>query len=489
MRARLLPFAGWLLCAAAVAAALQWLASTQLRAELVREAVAALSPLARGDTPHRWDLSRPGTLVGRRVHGDCDAAFDDGGLVLRRGSRQCEIAVTLRVPLDLVRFDALEIAAGGPLPEFTLQIREQLAAPQHLAEAAGSSPWQLDRLAWRLDRGDGDAAPARAAMLRLRFAALDADLHLRAIALLPADRTIRQMTDLASSAWRPLKLGLETDPRRAPLFAVDGLQRPETVLLARDDLREREPAAVVVYRDDIDRVVAGLTAAPPAGKAADWLPAGLALLLCVATIALRGRRRARALLQALLALAVPVWLIAGLRIGDDPDGVTQALVALAALYAVALAATPTATPWRWLGRSRAWMFAAAAPLIAFAIVLLAGRPDPAALSPVALAGYLLWALAQQYLICAVVADRLRTAGIAARWTVLAAAAAFSLLHAPNAGLMLATFLSGLIWSALWLRERSLLPLAASHAVSALVLTSGLPPAWLRSAEVSLRYYL
>ena len=78
-----------------------------------------------------------------------------------------------------------------------------------------------------------------------------------------------------------------------------------------------------------------------------------------------------------------------------------------------------------------------------------------------------------------VADRLRIGGLAERWTVLVAAATFSLLHAPNAGLMLATFAGGLIWSALWLRERSLLALGASHALAALVLTSALPPAWLR----------
>jgi membrane protease YdiL (CAAX protease family) len=54
--------------------------------------------------------------------------------------------------------------------------------------------------------------------------------------------------------------------------------------------------------------------------------------------------------------------------------------------------------------------------------------------------------------------------------------------------MLATFFGGLCWCALYLRERALLPLAFSHAASALVLIALLPPDWLYSAEVSARFF-
>ncbi len=155
------------------------------------------------------------------------------------------------------------------------------------------------------------------------------------------------------------------------------------------------------------------------------------------------------------------------------------------LNVIVLAWIGTKKPWRWSGTWRAWGLALAAPLIAATVALLFGHIDLRVFPFAALPGYLLWALAQQYLICAVVADRLRIAGVSAEWTVLASATAFALLHSPNAALMLATFLGGLIWSALWLQERSLLPLAASHAFASLLLTSGLPPFWLRSAEVSL----
>ena len=65
---------------------------------------------------------------------------------------------------------------------------------------------------------------------------------------------------------------------------------------------------------------------------------------------------------------------------------------------------------------------------------------------------------------------------------------FALLHTPNASLMLATFAGGLCWCTLYLRERALLPLAVSHAASAMVLIALLPPSWLYSAEVSARFF-
>ena len=48
------------------------------------------------------------------------------------------------------------------------------------------------------------------------------------------------------------------------------------------------------------------------------------------------------------------------------------------------------------------------------------------------------------------------------------AVGFALLHTPNAALMLATLVGGVCWCILYLRERALLPLAVSHAASAIV---------------------
>lgn len=487
MRSPLLRLGAWLIAAIAIVAALQLLAWRQLRAQLVREAFAVLSPLAHGDTPLRWRLDDAGVLVGRRVLGNCTFALEDGALILRRGSPLCEVALAVRTPLDLRRFDTFAIAATPSLPPFSLLVREQLSSPQHLTDVAPTPTpaIALETRSWRLDNGDAATAPRSAAMLRLRFADLASDLRLREVAILPsapADWSLHGAT------WTPLDPEAATAPSRAPLYAIDAWQRPEAVLYARDRLREREPAAVVVFRDD----VAQLTEAVRTGSLPPSTPGTLfyvGLCLVMLSFAGLGPRRAAAAYQVLVALALPLWLVVGLRIGDDLDRVAWALIGASVLSVIGLAWIGTGKPWRWLGTSRAWMLGSAAPLAAAMIVLLFGRIDLAVFPFAALPGYLLWALAQQYLIGAVVADRLRIAGMPAAWTALAAATAFALLHAPNAALMLATFLGGLIWSGLWLQERSLLPLAASHALASLLLTSGLPPLWLRSAEVSLRYYL
>jgi membrane protease YdiL (CAAX protease family) len=54
--------------------------------------------------------------------------------------------------------------------------------------------------------------------------------------------------------------------------------------------------------------------------------------------------------------------------------------------------------------------------------------------------------------------------------------------------MVATFVGGLCWCGIYLRYRALLPLAVSHAVSALLLSALLPTDILHSAEVSVRFF-
>lgn len=495
MAARLLRLSVWLVAAIAVAAALHGLALWQLRRQLVHEAAAFLAPLARGDTPYRWPLRTAGDLVGERVFGDCDFAFDSGGLLLRRGSRSCEIGLPLRTTLDLRRFDQLEISSATPLPSFWLVLREQLDQPQQIAQvdAAARMPLEapLGQLAWRFDSGEASAPPPRAAMLRLRFGELTQDLRVQAVALQP-----QAPRDWSAAAWLSADSATETlASAQLPLFRIDGIPRPETVLRWRDRLREREPAALVVFSADIGRVTGAMqemrSEATRPVPAWPWATVVVVALAMLATFARPSDSvRTRASLQAVLALALPVWLVVGLQLGDDIEGPAAVAIAIALLYAVALAWSVTATRWHWIGSPRAWLPASAAPLLALGLVLTLGHPgEYATMSAASLVGYALWALLQQYLICAVFADRLSRTGLPAHWTVLAAAGVFALLHAPNAALMLATFCGGLIWTALWLRDRSLFPLALSHATAALLLGSGLPPTVLRSAEVSLRYYL
>jgi len=491
---RLLRLGVWLLAVLTVAASLHGLAQWQLRRQLVHEAAVFLAPLARGDTPYRWALRDTSDLVGRRPFGNCDYAFDSSGLLLRRGSRSCEIGVPLHAALDLKRFDRIEITSNTPLPPFSLVVRERLDQPQKIAsiDPTQSVPLQvmLGQLAWRFDTHEASPAPPRAAMLRLRFGELAQDVRVQAIAL-----WTQSPQDWSSASW--LSADSATDPltlAQFPLFRIDG-SRPETVLRSRDVLQEREPATLVVFGADVGRIPAAVREIPPAAARPKQIwPWVMVVAVTLAMLASFARStdpgRTRSVLQAVIALALPVWLVVGLQLGDDIEAPAIAAIAVVLLYAIALTWTYRMTPWRWIGSSRAWAAAASAPLLALGTVLILGRPGVYATTSVAsLASYALWALLQQYLICVVFADRLDRARLPARWTVLASAGVFALLHAPNAALMLATFCGGLIWSAQWLRERSLVPIALSHATAALILGSGLPPAVLRSAEVSLRYYL
>uniref|UniRef100_UPI0021479A40 CPBP family glutamic-type intramembrane protease n=1 Tax=Tahibacter caeni TaxID=1453545 RepID=UPI0021479A40 len=312
--------------------------------------------------------------------------------------------------------------------------------------------------------------------------------HLRGIALLPRDAAPWR----APPAWQPADTALPLPVNEPPLFRVDTALRPEALLHRRDRLRETEPAAIVVAAADGTAVTAALRTPANAVPCVDFDPIvlPLAAVLMIASWYRPRARAVRAVAQAAVAVALPLWLVVGLRIGDDLSRSAQIAIGLTALHVAVLARSDTAQRWRWFGGWRALIHAAAAPLLSLLIVLALGRPNgQAAVAPAAAAGYLLWALLQQYLIGAVFADRLRLAGLPLHWTVLAAATLFALLHAPNAALMLATFAGGLLWSTAWLQERSLLPQAVSHVAAALVLTSGLPPDWLRSAEVSLRFFL
>lgn len=489
----------WLASALCVLAGLQGLAQWQLAQQLRRDCAALLLPLARGDAPYRWQFQRRQDLVGGRVFGRCDYRVEADGLWLASASTECEIGLPLRQALDLRRFGRLVVSADSAA-KLSLLVREQLEQPQLIADIgsvpAGNATIDLATLAWRDDNGAAVAAPARAAMLRLRYSGLTQPLRLAAASLQPPG----PLALPAARSWRPLASdAIAPDASAAtplPLFLLPRGTRPETALWLRDGLRQTEPAAQLLPASELaalDRELADRAPHPdaPAANHRAWAGLGVAAL---ALLLLRARPprspSVRAPLQAGAALAIPLFLVLGLRIGDDLDGITAGAIGVALAYALSLRRESATPAWQWLGAPNAWRMAALAPAIALALVLLCGSPGQlAGLRGPAVAVYLAWALLQQYLVNVVVADRLRLSGLMPRWSVLLAATAFALLHAPNAGLMAFTFAAGLFWTALWLRHRALLPLAASHALAACILVGNLPPKWLRSAEISLRFFL
>ena len=117
-------------------------------------------------------------------------------------------------------------------------------------------------------------------------------------------------------------------------------------------------------------------------------------------------------------------------------------------------------------------------LVAASVALGAGfflkSIDPPRSVPVALAEYFAWAMAQQFALQSVVLRRLEDMGFRGG-APLAAAALFSLVHLPNPGLLILTFLGGLLWCSAFRRNPNLLAVALSHAILAVVIVSTLPP--------------
>ena len=137
----------------------------------------------------------------------------------------------------------------------------------------------------------------------------------------------------------------------------------------------------------------------------------------------------------------------------------------------------------------AWLGAGAVLMLAVLAGLLLGQGNLRPPDATHALRYLAWAGLQQWLLCVVLADRLRVLVGSTRWATLVAAVMFALMHTPNQALMQFTLLGGLLWVPLWLRCRRLLPLVLSHASSGLILSTLLPPEILRSAEVSARFFL
>ena len=103
-----------------------------------------------------------------------------------------------------------------------------------------------------------------------------------------------------------------------------------------------------------------------------------------------------------------------------------------------------------------------------------GTIDPPRNPLLDFAYYFLWATAQQYALQSVILLRLEDSGLRGG-TTLAAASLFSLVHAPNPGLLVLTFLGGLLWCSTFRRQPNLFAVSMSHAVLAVVVIWTLPP--------------
>jgi hypothetical protein len=516
--------AAYITLLAATAWLLVQLAQHQFTAHLRDQAAHALVLATTGDTPYRWPLQSPDDIVAGRVFDAQAYRFSDGELDVHSSGASFEVGLPLTRTLDLRRFPHLQIVIDAEAAaQLQVVIREQLDAPELISANTtvkpGNNALSLDLAAqgWTSD-AHASAPPAYAAMLRLRITSpIGKQLLLRTVTLDRIDGA--QPIDLARTPrvvdpgtgagdGTPVyrlpfhqqsqkvdisALAATADPHAPLLILLPQHGRVEQQIALRNAVFAALPGAILIPENAVEATFAQAHAQATAigmvaPEFARWITLGLyAVFLALARLRPPRVPRLRALTENLLVLAAPLWLIVDGRFDGNPDAVQKTLIALNLIYAVSLSIPK---PWRWNGSARAWLLAGGVVVLAALLGFLTHPPGEAlrAIGTGHVARYLAWALLQQYLICAVCTERWRIVGGNAAIAAYLGALGFALMHTPNAALMLATMMGGLCWCALYLRERALLPLAFSHAASALLLFALLPADLLASAEVSARFF-
>lgn len=529
-----MPITAWRTAALAVAFAiltgatlfaLDRFARHEFSAHLRDQSARALALAASGDTPYEWRFRTADDIIAGHPFGSSNFAFVDGSLRLRPDGDSFEVGLPLARPVDLRYFPQLHIVFDAESAgQVRVVMRERLQSPEIVSAPIAFAQGHLDvthelgRLSWT--GGNAETAvrlPEQAAMLRLRISPAEhGEISIRQATLLrpanyvrldigrtprivdPRDRPAAAALDVfrlpfAAPTQKVDIAAIAATPRdgQPPLVLLPERGRVEQQIALRDAVYAALPPAILVPEAAFDETFASARellsdGSRPARVSTRWhfvLVFGCALAL--ARVRPPRSARWRALVEIALTLAAPLWIVV---IGDGSWHAPQlALIVLAVAYAVSLSWPRN---WHWNGTRPAWLAAAAvsalALLIGLALHKANGSPPPLSLSHVA--RYLGWALLQQYLICAVCTERWRVVTGNAYLAAYLGALCFALLHTPNAALMLATFVGGLCWCAIYLRHRALLPLAFSHAASAILLSALLPADIVRSAEVSVRFF-
>lgn len=502
-------------CAVLAAIALDALARWQLRQNLIATSAETLGALAHGDTPYRWSMRSPADVIAGRAFGTSDAHFDKIGFRVRSKGEEIEVGLVLTSAPDLQRYPRIEARIDADQASFVaIVLRETFDEPLCSSEAvpvargASRLSIDIDRLDWTC-HAQPASAPHRAAMLRLRFdlssgaAATIADVRLQPRTP-PGTENLAQVKPIALPAPMTRK-SFETAFAQAatlvtadawPVFEIPLVARVEQTLAARDAIRNALPAAILVADGDFPTVAAqAKTWSAPTmvgtRKLILWLGVAVyALMLLGIRFKPPLSPRLRALAELLGAISFPLVLVLSGNFGANIDLPTQAAIGITFAFAASLliGAAPAQPTSRTL--QRGWGLALLSLIIAagFVVVLRDAGATHAMPTGARVLQYLAWAGIQQFLICVIVAGRLERLLGSSRWALLTAAFIFGLLHTPNAMLMLFTFVGGLIWIWNWQRHRALLANIVAHAACALLLTTQLPIDWLRSAEVSARYF-
>ena len=504
-----------------------WLLDRFARREFVAhlsdQSAYALALAASGGTPYAWRFHTSDDLVAGHPFGTSEFSFADGGLRLPATDATVEVGLPLSRAVDLRSFPLLRVELDAQdSGSFRIVLRETLDSAERVSAPVAFAPGEyraaLDVRAVAWDSAEADA-PASAAMLRIRREPRAAVL-LRNVLLqrpldyaplniaiapplldaaapaAPSDSAVyrlpfapaQQQVDIAAIAakWKP---------PQPPLILLPQRGRVEQQIALRNAVYAALPAAILIpegaYEETFAaaRDYAGSRLRPGAPGTDWWVVAAFGAVLLLARWRPPREARLRALLEIGLTLAAPMWLVVSGRIdGGSLHAPQTVLIGFSLIYAVSLSLHPS---WRLNGSAAAWTAAAAVVGGAVLIGLAARGPGVGSAGALVLRHfglYLGWALLQQFLVCAICTERWQAATGSRYAAAYLGALCFALLHTPNATLMLATFVGGLCWCGIWLRYRALLPLALSHAASALALAALLPADVLHSAEVSVRFF-
>lgn len=475
---------------AAIAAGLwllSWLATAALLGDEARSRAQRWEALPQ--TPWQWDFSRDDAVVWPGSGGFERDAGRTGALSGRVVDGVADLSLALhgeRIDPRLARIARLRLVSSAPL-RFSLsgETRDGTQLLGHSAAGPGKAVVDLPLAA---------ATPAPLHTLRLRLEAPPGTrVQLDSLQLEASSEAQRADCEAAAS----VDASLAACHALLPRFVAPALWLPEATLAWRDQVLMRRPAAVVeapARLPDASGLLRGLRGAVPA-----LLP--LLMLLPVAAVALSrsggsGRPSQHRTALELGLLFVPWVLLLACGLPDADDAGMPYLLLATCLAAALLLRDPT-PDWSFAGTRRAWRAAGRLLLWSLApLALLAaanaldadgfhargpGRDD--------LWRYPLWALLQQVVLMRTIGPRMRVLLPDPVAASLASGALFALMHLPNAGLMLASFVAGTAWTWLGFRQRALLPLVLSHALLGLAVVAMAPPWLLRSAEIGGRWLM
>ncbi|RDS86382.1 CPBP family intramembrane glutamic endopeptidase [Dyella psychrodurans] len=486
------------MAAVVIYVALGWLAARITGAHLLDQAQSQLARVENHEPLWEWRLRKPRDLIASRAFGNAKVVSDDDALrIASVDGTPFELGLPIAWSLDLAHWPVLQLELQSSAPG-TLGLVWQGPDNSPACLALAASPLTPDTRALRIDlrdlvwhaADDGRCpAPGIAQLLRLRVQ-IPRDATLRvSSASLATTQALPPLQDTsidlpAHATGGELERAVTPAQNWAmPLFRLPDGIRAETMLKWRDQLRQRWPAALIVPF--------GATPQPVPDhsyRALAWLACVLYLVALTWLVLKPVKGRLRPWLDIVGCLLGPLWLVAGLHWGLYPTPLGVTAFAGGLLFALVVERHHLPRLWRWPETRHAWLWPLAPVPVALLLIVLFGH-TPHALLLGHVVTYFGWAWLQQWLMLVVLLRRFEQVMPRPGWAMLAVATLFGLFHTPNGLVMQVCFAAELWWVWCFRRSHSVLPIGVAHAVCALLVEASLSGGWMRSLEVSGRFFL